>query len=263
MQPLARVLACIVILTVSGGLAAAQQQGIAEKRVALVVGNSEYRNVPVLPNPGRDAQALATVLRSVGFQNVQLATDVSRTRLIENLRAFARAASDADWAVVYYAGHGIEINGVNYLIPVDATLGADRDVAYEAVPLEQVLDSVDAARRLRVVILDACRDNPFLAQMKRGAGTRSVGRGLARIEPAGGTLVAYAAKAGQVALDGDGGGNSPFVASLIKYLPQPGIEINMLFRLVRDDGMEATGRKQEPFIYGSLPARDFFFAASK
>lgn len=263
MRPLARVLACIVILAVSGGLGAAQQQGAAEKRVALVVGNSAYRNVPVLPNPSRDAQALATVLRSVGFQSVQLETDVSHARLIENLRAFARAASDAEWAVVYYAGHGIEINGVNYLIPIDAMLGADRDVAYEAVPLEQVLDSVDAARRLRVVILDACRDNPFVPQMKRTAGTRSAGRGLARIEPAGGTLVAYAAKAGQVALDGDGGGNSPFVASLVKYLPQPGLEISMLFRLVRDDVMEATGRKQEPFIYGSLPAQNFYFAAAK
>jgi uncharacterized caspase-like protein len=263
MRPLARVVASLVVLAVCGGTAAAQQDGVVERRVALVVANASYQHVPVLPNPGRDAQALATVLRSVGFQSVQLEIDVSRARLIENLRAFARAASDADWAVVYYAGHGIEINGINYLIPVDATLTADRDVPLEAVPLEQVLDSVDAARRLRVVILDACRDNPFVAQMKRSAGTRSVGRGLARIEPAGGTLVAYAAKAGQVALDGDGGGNSPFVASLVRYLPQPGIEISRLFRLVRDEVMEATGRKQEPFVYGSLPAREFFFAATK
>jgi uncharacterized caspase-like protein len=261
MRPLVRVVAWVVALAVSGGSVAAQQDGVVETRVALVVGNASYQHVPPLPNPGRDAQALATVLRAVGFQSVQLEIDRSRTGLIENLRAFARAASEADWAVVYYAGHGIEINGVNYLIPIDATLGADRDVAYEAVPLEHVLDSVDAARRLRVVILDACRDNPFVVQMKRSAGTRSVGRGLARIEPAGGTLVAYAAKAGQVALDGDG--NSPFVASLVRYLPQPGIEISRLFRLVRDDVMAATDRKQEPFVYGSLPAREFFFATSK
>jgi uncharacterized caspase-like protein len=263
MRPLAWVVACVAALAASGGPVAAQQDGVVETRVALVVGNSSYQHVPPLPNPSRDAQALATVLRAVGFQSVQLEINRARAELIENLRAFARAASEADWAVVYYAGHGIEINGVNYLIPIDATLGADRDIAYEAVPLEHVLDSVDAARRLRVVILDACRDNPFVLQMKRSAGTRSVGRGLARIEPAGGTLVAYAAKAGQVALDGDGGGNSPFVASLVKYLPQPGIEISRLFRLVRDDVMEATDRKQEPFIYGSLPAREFFFATSK
>ena len=122
-----------------------------------------------------------------------------------------------------------------------------------------MLGSVEGARKLRLIILDACRDNPFARQMRRTVASRAIGRGLGRIEPEGGTLVAYAAKHGEIALDGDGT-NSPFVASLVKRLPTPGIEINKLFRLVRDDVMAATGRKQEPFVYGSLPGEDFFVA---
>jgi uncharacterized caspase-like protein len=134
----------------------------------------------------------------------------------------------------------------------------DRDVQDEAVPLDRLLSAIEGAKKLRLVVLDACRDNPFVAQMRRSVGTRSIGRGLARIEPEGGTLVAYAAKHGQVALDGDGA-NSPFVGALVKHLQTPGLEINKLFRLVRDDVMAVTGRKQEPFVYGSLPGEDFFF----
>ncbi len=151
---------------------------------------------------------------------------------------------------------------MNYLIPVDARLETDRDLQYEAVALEQVLGSVEAARKLRLVILDACRDNPFARQMRRTSASRSVGRGLARIEPDGGTLVAYAAKHGEVAFDGEGA-NSPFVTALVKRLPTPGMEINKLFRVVRDDVMTATERKQEPFVYGSLPGEDFFFVEGK
>jgi uncharacterized caspase-like protein len=125
-----------------------------------------------------------------------------------------------------------------------------------------VLGSVEAARKLRLVILDACRDNPFVRQMRRTVASRSIGRGLGAIEPEGGTLVAYAAKHGQVALDGEGT-NSPFVAALVQRLPTPGMEINKLFRVVRDDVIAATGRKQEPFVYGSLPGEDFFFVAGK
>jgi len=178
------------------------------------------------------------------------------------LRAFARDAERADWAVVYFAGHGIEIGGVNYLIPVDARLETDRDAQFEAVALEQVLGAVEGAKKLRLVVLDACRDNPFAQRMKRTVASRSIGRGLARVEPEGGTLVAYAAKHGEIALDGEGT-NSPFVTALLKHMPTPGVEINKLFRLVRDDVMTATGRRQEPFIYGSLPAEDFFFVAAK
>jgi tetratricopeptide (TPR) repeat protein len=232
------------------------------RRVALVVGNSAYRRVAALPNPRGDAELVATALRAVGFQSVRLENDLAREKLIDVLRAFGREAESADWAVVYFAGHGIEVGGVNYLIPVDAKLETDRDLQYEAVALEQVLGSVEAARKLRLVILDACRDNPFARLMRRTVASRSIGRGLGRIEPEGGTLVAYAAKHGEVALDGEGT-NSPFVTALVKRLPTPGMEINKLFRLVRDDVMVATDRKQEPFVYGSLPGEDFFFVAGK
>jgi TRAP-type C4-dicarboxylate transport system substrate-binding protein len=229
-------------------------------RVALVVGNSSYKAATRLPNPARDAAAVAAALKSIGFQSVRLENDLTREKLVEALRDFAREAATADWAVVYFAGHGLEINGTNHLVPVDARLETDRDVHFETLPLDQVLTAVEGARKLRLVILDACRDNPFLRVMKRTVATRSIGRGLARVEPDGGTLVAYAAKGGEVALDGDGA-NSPFVQALLKHLPTPGLEIGKLFRHVRDDVMTATGRKQEPFIYGSLSSEDFYFVA--
>jgi len=231
-------------------------------RVALIIGNSGYKAVAALPNPRRDAESVAAALRDVGFRTVRLEVDLSREKFVEALRVFAREAEGSDWAVVYFAGHGIEMGGVNYLLPIDAKLETDRDAQFEAVPLDQVMSAVDGARKLRLVLLDACRDNPFSRQMRRTTASRSVGRGLARIEPEGGTLVVYAAKHGEVALDGDGG-NSPFVAALVKNLPTPGVEINKLFRLVRDEVMAATGRRQEPFVYGSLPGDDFFFTAGK
>ena len=202
---------------------------------------------------------MASALRRAGFATVTLENNLSRERLISSLRVFARAAEGADWALVYYAGHGIERNGINYLVPTDATLETDRDIQFEGVPLDQVLSAVDGASQLRLVILDACRDNPFANKMQRAGGSRSVGRGLARIEPDPGTLVVYAARAGQVASDGDGS-NSPFAAAFVKSLAIPGIEVRKLFDVVRDDVMDATGKRQQPFTYGSLPGRqDFYF----
>jgi tetratricopeptide (TPR) repeat protein len=230
-----------------------------EKRVALVIGNSGYKFVPALPNPRRDAEAIASSLRRVGFSSVVVKYDLSREQSMEALKAFAAEADRADWAVVYFAGHGLEMGGTNYLVPVDAQLIVDRNVSFEALPLDQVLASVNGARKLRLVILDACRDNPFLKTMTRSLGsTRSVGRGLATIEPEGATLVAYAAKHGNVAEDG-ADGNSPFVTALTKYVEQPGLEINLLFRKVRDEVLASTGRRQEPYIYGSLPSEAFYF----
>ena len=175
------------------------------------------------------------------------------------MRLFGRQAEDADWAVVYFAGHGIQIGGTNYLLPIDAKLESDRDVEWEAVSLPQVMNAVDGARKLRLVILDACRDNPFANQMRRSVATRSVGRGLARVEPDVGTLVVYSAKEGEVALDDDGGANSPFAAAFVREMATPGIEIRRLFDLVRDDVMEATRRRQQPFTYGSVSGRENFF----
>jgi tetratricopeptide (TPR) repeat protein len=230
-----------------------------EARVALVIGNSRYANTSPLTNPKNDATALASALERVGFTRVTLKLDLSREQVLQALKAFATESERADWAVVYFAGHGMEVGGVNYIVPVDAKLASDRDVTFEAVPLEQVLQAVDGARKLRLVVLDACRDNPFVKTMTKTAGkSRSIGNGLANIEPEGATLVAYAAKHGQVAMDGTTA-NSPFVTSLIKNLGTPGLEINLLFRKVRDEVLTETGKRQEPFTYGSLPAEAFYF----
>jgi tetratricopeptide (TPR) repeat protein len=232
---------------------------IPERRVALVIGNTGYQAVAPLANPRRDAEALARALRGAGFQVVQAAFDLGRDGLAQALQGFAAEADKADWAMVYFAGHGVEVGGVNYLVPTDARMKADRDVALEALALDHVLTAVAGARKLRLVVLDACRDNPFAAKMTRSLAGRSLGRGLASIEPEGGTLVAFAAKHGQIALDGQQDGNSPFVAALVKHLQSPGVEISKVFRLVRDDVLAATGNRQEPFTYGSLPGQDFFF----
>jgi len=229
-----------------------------ETRVALVIGNSAYSNAGMLPNAKNDAEKLAATLRRVGFSAVTVHLDLSREKFAEALKAFATEADRADWAVVYFAGHGIEIGGTNYLVPTDARLASDRDISFEAVALEQVLLAVEGARKLRLIVLDACRDNPFVKTMRRSSTSRSIGRGLARVEPEGAILVAYAAKDGQVAQDGDGE-NSPFVTALAQQLETPGLEINFLFRKVRDEVLKATGRRQEPFVYGSLPAEAFYF----
>jgi tetratricopeptide (TPR) repeat protein len=245
------------------------------RRVALIIGNAGYRNAGPLKNPQNDAQAIAASLRRVGFETVSVAADATREKMVAALRAFSAEADKADWAVVYYSGHGMEVNGTNYLIPVDAKIAVDRDIQFEAVPLDQVMAVVDGAKKLKLVLLDACRDNPFAPQMRITArpeaaalapstaggtvGTRSVGRGLGAVKVSGATLVVYAAKHGQTALDGEGS-NSPFAVALVQRLATPNVEINKLFRLVRDDVMEATAGRQEPYTYGSLPGReDFFF----
>jgi tetratricopeptide (TPR) repeat protein len=232
----------------------------AERRIALIVGNSKYQTVPELPNPARDASLIARTLRAVGFNDVRVETDLSRDALNRVLLEFSRAAAGADWAMVYYSGHGIEVGGLDYLIPVDAKLQTDRDVDFETVPLALAISSVDPARRLRMVIMDACRSNPFLNQMKRTIATRSLGRGLAAVEPEPGSLVIFSAKNGETALDGEGA-NSPFAIALANRLGTPGLEVRRLFDLVRDDVIAATGRHQQPFAYGSLSgSEDYFFA---
>lgn len=235
------------------------------RRIALVIGNSAYENVPALGNPQRDAARVADAFRRTGFATVDLQIDLGKNALVSALRQFAQQAETADWAVVYYAGHGMEVGGVNYLIPVDARIASDRDIGFEAVPLDQVLNAAERARKLRLVILDACRDNPFANQMKRTmtVASRSVSRGLAAVEPDAGSLVVFAAKDGETALDGDGT-NSPFAAAFLKNLQTPGLEVRRLFDFVRDDVMEATQRKQKPFSYGSISGRqDFYFVAAR
>jgi hypothetical protein len=202
--------------------------------------------------------AIAAALRTDGFA-VSVAVDLDHQGLITALRTFANEADNADWAVVYFAGHGIEIGGVNYLIPVDAKLATDGDVDLEATPIRQVMSAIDGARVLRLLIMDACRDNPFAVTMRRTGEARDVGRGRTSIVPARGTVVFYSAKDGTIAADGDGP-DSPFAMALAKHLTDPGVEIDKVFRLVADDVLDATGNRQEPFVYGSLTAReDFYF----
>jgi uncharacterized caspase-like protein len=242
----------VLALTAFVSLAFASQAALADKRVALVIGNSTYQNAPQLANPAKDAAAIADMLRKAEFEVVESVHDVNNSDMRRSLREFSDKAQNADVAVVYFAGHGIEVDGQNYLIPTDAALQRDRDVYDEAISLDRILQTVEPAKSLRLVILDACRDNPFAKSMKRVTALRSLGRGLIAVEPMKtNTLIAYAAKGGSTAEDGDGK-NSPFATALLKHLPTPGLDLRQAFGMVRDDVMQATDNKQEPFVYGSL-----------
>jgi len=234
------------------------------RRVALVIGNGAYKNVHALPNPPRDAKLIANVLHDVGFQTVISVSDLTRDKFFEALKTFADEAEKADWAVVYYAGHGFEIGGVNYLVPVDAKLAADKDAETQAVALEQVIAAVGAARKVRLVMLDACRDNPFAPTMQQTLSLKLVDKGFSNIEPGAGFMVVYAAKHGETAMDGDGGADSPFATALAREIKTPKVEIRKLFDIVRDDVWSVTKHEQQPFSYGSPPGReDFYFVAGK
>ena len=232
------------------------QPAFAEKRVALVLGNSAYQNVARLPNPVNDGTVIAATLKNAGFDVVEERHDLPAAETRRALRDFADRARDADIAVVYYAGHGIEVDGTNYLIPVDAKLERDTDVYDEAFSLDRVLLAIEPAKQLRLVILDACRDNPFAKNMKRTVASRAIGQGLAKIEPTSpNMLIAYSAKAGSTALDGDAK-NSPFTMALAKHLTTPGLDVRRAFGFVRDEVLKTTSYRQEPFVYGSLGGED-------
>jgi uncharacterized caspase-like protein len=249
-----RAIAAIVLAVWSTWLFS--QPAFAEKRVALVIGNSAYKNVARLKNPANDAAAVVAMFKKAGFDSVDLRLDVSATDMRRALREFGNKTRDADVAVIYYAGHGIELDGTNYLIPVDAQLETDTDVLDETFALDRVLVAAEPAKQLRLVILDACRDNPFAKTMKRTVGSRAIGRGLAKVEPSSpNTMIAFAAKAGSTASDGDSK-NSPFAAALVNHLPKPGLDLRKAFGFVRDDVLKATGNAQEPFVYGSLGGND-------
>jgi uncharacterized caspase-like protein len=225
---------------------------LADKRVALVIGVSKYQHAPQLTNPARDADAVSTLLKQAGFDVVNNQRDPGIVDLRRVIREFSETARDADISVVYYAGHGIEVDGTNYLVPADAKLASDFDIEDETISLDRVLKALEGTRRLRLVILDACRDNPFANSMRRTVASRAIGRGLAKVEPTmSDTLVAFAAKAGAVASDGDGA-NSPFASALVKYIAEPGLDLRIAFGRVRDDVLKSTGNRQEPFVYGSL-----------
>jgi uncharacterized caspase-like protein len=256
------VLGLRLILLALASLLALSGSVLASTRIALVIGNSNYEHVARLSNPANDARAVADTLRSGGFNVVESQNDLRIGAMRRTLRDFADKARTADIAVIYYAGHGIEVEGSNYLIPVDAVLERDTDVYDEALSLDRILIAIEPAKQLRLVILDACRDNPFSKRMKH-ASTRSIGRGLAKIEPTSpNTLIAYAAKAGSTALDGDGG-NSPFTTALIRHITTPGLDIRKAFGFIRDDVLKVTNNRQEPYVYGSLGGEDVSLLPAK
>jgi uncharacterized caspase-like protein len=243
------------ILT-AAALLLVSEPALAEKRVALVLGNSAYQNVAPLTNPANDSAKMAATLKDAGFDVVDSRRDLPAAETRRALRDFADRARDADIAVVYYAGHGIEVDGSNYLIPVDAKLERDTDIYDEAFSLDRILIAIEPAKKLRLVILDACRDNPFSKKMKRTVATRAVGQGLAKVEPSSpNVLIAYSAKAGSTAADGDGS-NSPFTIALSHHLTTPGLDVRRAFGFVRDEVLKTTGNRQEPFVYGSLGGED-------
>ena len=252
-----------LVLALAALLLLVSGPALAEKRVALVLGNSNYQNVAPLANPVNDSSKIAATLKDAGFDVVDSRRDLAAAETRRALRDFADRARDADIAVVYYAGHGIEVDGGNYLIPVDARLERDTDIYDEGLSLDRILIAIEPAKKLRLVILDACRDNPFEKTMQRTIALKLGNRGFSNIEPEAGFMVVYAAKHGETALDGDAA-NSPFATVLARVIKEPRIEVRKLFDIVRDDVWKATNRTQQPFTYGSLPGReDFYFVAGK
>ena len=233
---------------------AAQDSAKADKRVAFVVGNGAYKNVAALPNPPIDAKAMAGVLRNVGFDVVE-GTNLTRDAMTERLLEFGKKAQGADVAVFFYSGHGIAINNTNYLLPVDADIKSEMDVRLgAAINIDLTLDQTMSDAKVKLVFLDACRDNPFAAKIKSNATTRSVSvqSGLAEMNSGEGTLIAFATGPGQTALDGQGGGNSPFTRALIDNITQPGIEIQQAMTKVRAEVNEQTNKGQLPWGHTNL-----------
>ena len=236
--------------------AAALVPAYAEKRVALVVGNSAYKHAASLKNPQNDATGMAAALRRLGFRVFE-GTDLDRRAMEARIRDFANDIADADVALFYYAGHGLQVNGTNYLAPVDATLKAEADLDFEAIPLKLVLRQMQRSARVNLVFLDACRDNPLAKTLGRASRSLTVGRGLAAVEKAAGMLIAFATQPGNVALDGDGK-HSPFTQALLKRIERSDDSINDVMIDVRRDVMAATKDQQVPWENSSLTGRFYF-----
>lgn len=250
-RPAPLLLAALLVVLVLAGRATAAE------RVALVVGNGAYRTVPALANAANDGRAVAATLREIGFEVFE-GIDLDAAATTALLRDFARALDGAAVGLFYYAGHGMQVGGENYLVPVDARLEHESDLDFETLKVKQVLNLLESTDRTSIVVLDACRDNPFAQQLARKiTRSRSVSSGLAAIRSGVGTLIAYATEPENVALDGTGP-NSPFTTALVKYLRTPGLEVRQLMTRVRQDVIAATDRAQVPWDHSSLVG-DFYF----
>jgi uncharacterized caspase-like protein len=226
----------------------------ADRRVAFVVGNGAYKNVQPLPNPPIDAKSMASVLRNVGFEVVE-GTNLTRDKMTERLLEFGKKAQGADVALFFYAGHGIAISGTNYLLPIDADIKSEMDVKLgAAINIDLTLDQTMGDAKVKLVFLDACRDNPFAAKIKSNAATRSVNvqTGLAEMKSGEGTLIAFATGPGQTALDGQEGTNSPFTRALMANIAKPGVEIQQAMTQVRAQVNEETNKGQLPWGHTNL-----------
>src|ERR1700722_15780329 len=253
----------IIALSVIG-LFASSNVAKADRRVAFVVGNGAYKNVAQLPNPPVDAKSMAGVLRNVGFEVVE-GTNLTRDQMTERLLEFGKEAQGADVAVFFYAGHGIAIDGVNYLLPVDADIKSEMDVKLgSAINIDVTLDQTMSDAKVKLVFLDACRDNPFAKKIRSAARTRSVNvqAGLAEMKSGEGTLIAFATGSGQTALDGQEGTNSPFTRALIANIAKPGVEIQQAMTEVRAQVNEETNKGQLPWGHTNLIGAVFLNAAA-
>jgi caspase domain-containing protein len=244
------VAAVALALSMLGSLSC-NDAALAERRVALVIGNSAYQHVPALRNPAKNAQAVAAMLQKAGFDVVDSQYDAGDLQLKRSIRQFEDAAADADIAIVYYSGLGLGIGDANYLIPVDAKLVNDRDADGEAVSLQRLADAVGKAKRLRLVIVDACRDNPFARTIKQQAGAAGqISATLDAPDPKPNTLIAYAATPESEAEDCNAD-SSPFTVAL-RYLFVRGLDIRLAFGRAVEEVLRKTGNQQEPYVYGSL-----------
>lgn len=246
------------LLALSFVMCFATAAGAAPRRVALVIGNSAYANTAPLGNPKNDAADMAEALKQLGFEVVE-GRDLDKASMDRTIRNFAETLAGAQMALFFYAGHGLQVGGQNYLVPIDAKLSSAAALDFETVRLELIQRTMEREATTNIVILDACRDNPLSRNLARAFGTRSasIGKGLAAVESGEGTLISFSTQPGNVALDGKGR-NSPFAAALLKHIPTPGDDLPTILINVRNDVMAATERRQVPWEHSALTAKVFF-----
>jgi uncharacterized caspase-like protein len=252
---LTRLTAFLSALLFSGAFLAAEP-AMAQKRVALVIGNGSYKHTAHLKNPANDAGDMAAALQRLGF-DVLRGIDLSHSGMRDIIRSFTQKVTGADVALVFYAGHGLQVGGKNYLLPVDAQIETQADLEFGSIDLNLVLGFMEGQAKTSIVFLDACRDNPLGARLSRGTRSASVGRGLAQVDTGVGTLIAFATQPGNVALDGEGR-NSPFTSALLTILERPGLPLSEVMISVRNEVLKSTAGKQVPWEHSSLTGQFYF-----